>query len=92
VYYTRCAEMLNIKLPGLPSLDQIINQSPIAQAAGLLGAAALGVADKPSVTQGMCDPPTDVAADMFFAFRGVRRSGALFQVRVDGVRYHHPRA
>ncbi|KAJ7253928.1 hypothetical protein C8J57DRAFT_1722298 [Mycena rebaudengoi] len=41
--------MLNIKLPGLASLDQIINQSPIAQAAGLLGAAALGVADKPSM-------------------------------------------
>ncbi|KAJ7253955.1 alpha/beta-hydrolase [Mycena rebaudengoi] len=47
--------MLNIKLPGLPSLDQIINQSPIAQAAGLLGAAALGVADKPSVTQEVYD-------------------------------------
>ncbi|KAJ7869018.1 Alpha/Beta hydrolase protein [Mycena leptocephala] len=47
--------MLNFKLPGLPSLDQIINQSPLAQAAGQLGAAAIGVADMPSVTQAVYD-------------------------------------
>ncbi|KAJ7892556.1 Alpha/Beta hydrolase protein [Mycena olivaceomarginata] len=47
--------MLNFKLPGLPSFDQIINQSPLAQAAGRMGAAALGVADKPSVTQAVYD-------------------------------------
>jgi hypothetical protein len=48
--------MLNFKLPGLPSLDQIINQSPLAQAAGVTGAALLGVADKPTVTQGGLNP------------------------------------
>ncbi|KAJ7090136.1 Alpha/Beta hydrolase protein [Mycena epipterygia] len=47
--------MLSFKLPGLPSLDQIINQNPLAQAAGIAGAAALGVADKPSVTQAVYD-------------------------------------
>ncbi|KAJ7347716.1 Alpha/Beta hydrolase protein [Mycena olivaceomarginata] len=47
--------MLNFKLPGLPSLDQIINQSPLAQAAGVTGAALLGVADKPTVTQAVYD-------------------------------------
>ncbi|KAJ7120765.1 Alpha/Beta hydrolase protein [Mycena crocata] len=47
--------MLNFKLPGLPSVDQLINQSPLAQAVGFAGAAALGVADKPSVTQAVYD-------------------------------------
>ncbi|KAJ7025698.1 alpha/beta-hydrolase [Mycena alexandri] len=47
--------MLSFKLPGLPSLDQIINQSPLAQVAGTTGAALLGVADKPSVTQAVYD-------------------------------------
>ncbi|KAJ7487040.1 Alpha/Beta hydrolase protein [Mycena latifolia] len=47
--------MLNFKLPGLPSLDQIINQSPLAQAAGFAGATVLGVADKPAVTQAVYD-------------------------------------
>ncbi|KAF7369497.1 Alpha/beta-hydrolase [Mycena venus] len=56
--------MLNIKLPGLPSLDQIINQSPLAQAAGVAGAAVLGVADKPSVTQGAYDSFVDAPADV----------------------------
>ncbi|KAJ7754705.1 Alpha/Beta hydrolase protein [Mycena maculata] len=47
--------MLNFKLPSFPSLDQIINQSPLAQAVGTAGAAVLGVADKPSVTQAVYD-------------------------------------
>jgi hypothetical protein len=55
--------MLNFKLPGLPSLDQIINQSPLAQAAGQLGAAAIGVADMPSVTQGACGASMDAPFD-----------------------------
>ena len=45
--------MFDFKLSGLHSLDQIINQNPLAQAAGEMGAAALGVADKPAVTQGL---------------------------------------
>ncbi|KAJ7221297.1 hypothetical protein GGX14DRAFT_558797 [Mycena pura] len=47
--------MFDFKLPGLHSLDQIINQNPLAQAAGEMGAAALGVADKPAVTQAVYD-------------------------------------
>ncbi|KAF7361129.1 Alpha/beta-hydrolase [Mycena sanguinolenta] len=47
--------MLKLKLPGLSSLGQVINQSPIAQAAGDAGAAALGVADKPAVSQEVYD-------------------------------------
>lgn len=42
------------KLPGLPSLDSLVNRSPLAQAAGAAGAAVLGVADKPAVTEGGC--------------------------------------
>ncbi|KAJ7622324.1 alpha/beta-hydrolase [Roridomyces roridus] len=45
----------SLRLPGLPSLDQIVNQSPLAQAAGSTGAAVLGVADKPSVSQAVYD-------------------------------------
>ncbi|KAJ7243920.1 alpha/beta-hydrolase [Mycena haematopus] len=47
--------MLKLKLPGLSSIGQLINQSPVAQAAGDAGAAALGVADKPAVTQAVYD-------------------------------------
>ncbi|KAF8152095.1 Alpha/Beta hydrolase protein [Mycena galopus ATCC 62051] len=47
--------MLKLKLPGLSSIGQLINQSPVAQVAGNAGAAALGVADKPAVTQAVYD-------------------------------------
>ncbi|KAK6980921.1 Alpha/beta-hydrolase [Favolaschia claudopus] len=49
--------MLNLasKLPRLPTLDQIINQGPLPQAAGELGAATLGVADKPPICQDLYD-------------------------------------
>ncbi|KAJ7052004.1 Alpha/Beta hydrolase protein [Mycena amicta] len=44
-----------IKVPGLPSLDQLINQSPLAQTTGNLGAAILGVAGKPTTSQDVYD-------------------------------------
>ncbi|KAJ7629248.1 Alpha/Beta hydrolase protein [Mycena polygramma] len=76
--------MLNFKLPGLPSLDQIVNQSPLAQAAGLAGAAMFGVADKPSVTQALYDELVHYFKYASTAYAIIIPGPSLIPVRPNG--------
>ncbi|KAF7300115.1 Alpha/beta-hydrolase [Mycena kentingensis (nom. inval.)] len=72
------------KLPGIPSLDQLINQSPIPQAAGNLGAAVLGVAGKPSVTQEVYDELVHYFKYASTAYAIILPGPSLIPVRPNG--------